>query len=68
MIILTLTALAILSVSYALFAFFSFDWKTMYGRPLCEGALWEIIKPVIFFLVGIFLLLLAALVKINPFW
>lgn len=68
MTIIALTILAILAFSYAAYIYFSNDWLDDCVKPLSEGALYLLIKPILFSLLGIFLLLLAVLVKINPLW
>ena len=66
--IIALTILAILAVSSAIWIYFSNDWVDDCNKPLNGGAFYAIIKSVLFMLLGIFFLLLATMVKINPFW
>jgi len=58
MTIIVLTILAILSVIFSFVLLSNAD----------EGSNFDILSSVYFLLFGVFLLLLAILIKINPFW
>jgi hypothetical protein len=69
--IIVLTILAIISVLYAACAFLSiYGWLETENcnKPVSEAAFFSMIKSGLFLLLGIFLLLLALLLKLNPLW
>jgi hypothetical protein len=66
--IIALTILALLSFFYAFYSFFSSGYHYLDSMQLSVSALWYISKPFIFLLSAVFLLLLAIMIKLNPFW
>lgn len=65
---LILVILAIVSVSYAMYIVFHYsDLLDNMEKSLSEGGFYIMIKAISFLLLGLFLLILVIVIKINPF-